>query len=106
MKILKDEAMLQNEQDYVLYFTAEWCGDCRFIEPKMPEIEAHFPEFQFIKVDRDEWIDLAVDLNVMGIPSFIAYRSGKEVDRFVGRQRKTQEEIEQFLRNALAKEEK
>lgn len=36
----------------VFFFTADWCGDCRFIKPVMPEIEEAFPAFQFIEVDR------------------------------------------------------
>ncbi len=24
----------------VFFFTADWCGDCNFIKPQMPEIEA------------------------------------------------------------------
>ena len=34
----------------VFFFTADWCGDCRFIKPVMPEIEEAFPAFQFIRV--------------------------------------------------------
>lgn len=34
----------------VFFFTADWCGDCRFIKPVMPEIEAEFPEFRFVEV--------------------------------------------------------
>ena len=40
--------------NYALFFTATWCGDCRFIKPFMPEIEADFPEYTFLKIDRDE----------------------------------------------------
>ena len=28
----------------VFFFTADWCGDCSFIKPAMPEIEATKPE--------------------------------------------------------------
>ena len=41
------EAKLANGA-YVLFFTADWCPDCRFIKPAMPEIEAEFKEFTFI----------------------------------------------------------
>ena len=85
----------------VLFFTADWCPDCNFIKPAMPEIEADFPQFTFIKVDRDENIDLAADLGIMGIPSFVAYDDGKEIGRFVNKDRKTKEQVESFL-NGLA----
>lgn len=81
----------------VLLFSADWCPDCRFIEPFLPEIEETYNEFTFIYVDRDQFIDLCIELDVFGIPSFIAYAEGKELGRFVSKDRKTQDEIEQFL---------
>ena len=83
---------------YVLLFTAGWCPDCRFIKPAMPEIEEEFSDFNFIQVDRDENIDLCQELDVYGIPSFIVYEDGKEVDRFVNKDRKTKKEVENFLK--------
>ena len=44
-------------------------------------------------------IDLCQALDVMGIPSFIVYRDGQEADRFVSKDRKTKEEVENFLKN-------
>ncbi|MDO4635666.1 MAG: thioredoxin family protein [Streptococcus sp.] len=81
----------------VLYFSADWCGDCHFIYPVMPEIEKENPEFTFIKIDRDKFMDLAQKLDVFGIPSFIVLENGVEVGRFVNRLRKSKEEIAAFL---------
>lgn len=82
----------------VLFFTADWCPDCRFIKPAMPEIEQKFSQYRFILVDRDENIDLCAELGIMGIPSFVVYRDGTEIDRFVDKDRKTKEQVERFLR--------
>ena len=84
---------------YVLFFTADWCPDCRFIKPAMPEIEANFSQFEFILVDRDENIDLCKEMMIMGIPSFVVYEDGKEKARFVNKDRKTKKEVEDFLNN-------
>jgi hypothetical protein len=48
-------------------------------------------------LDRDQFIDLCQQVDVYGIPSFIAYENGKELGRFVSKDRKTQEEIEAFI---------
>lgn len=85
----------------MLFFSATWCGDCRFIKPSMPAIDADYPDINFIEVDRDKFLDLAQQLNIMGIPSFVAYQDGREVGRFVNKDRKTKEEIEDFI-NHLA----
>lgn len=83
----------------VFFFTADWCGDCRFIKPVMPEIEAEFPEFKFIEVDRDKFIDLASQWTIFGIPSFVVTDHGKELGRLVNKDRKTKEEITGFLKS-------
>ncbi|MDM5211287.1 thioredoxin family protein [Peribacillus sp. RS7] len=90
---------LKNEGKHIFLFSATWCGDCRVIEPIMPEIETKFPDFTFIYVDRDEFIDVCAANDVFGIPSFIAYDNGKELGRFVSKDRKTQEQIEEFIQS-------
>ncbi|MGM9892325.1 thioredoxin family protein [Limosilactobacillus sp.] len=87
------------EGKVVLFFTADWCPDCRFIKPALPAIESDFADYTFYSVDRDENIDLAAALNVFGIPSLVVYDHGKEIGRFVNKDRKTKEQVEDFLRN-------
>lgn len=87
----------KNDGKYIFMFSADWCPDCRVIEPILPEIQEKYQEYTFIYVDRDEFIDLCGELDIFGIPSFIAYENGKELGRFVSKDRKTKEEIEQFI---------
>lgn len=98
---------IQSESDYadikaadhvsVFVYSAAWCPDCRFIEPFMPKLIEKYADYTFYYIDRDEWIALAQQDMVMGIPSFIAYRSGKELGRFVSKLRKSEAEIDAFL---------
>lgn len=83
----------------VVEFSADWCSDCRFLEPAMPAIEADFADSKFIKIDRDGSIDLCKEMNIMGIPSFVVYQDGKEIGRLVNKDRKTKDEVENFLRS-------
>ncbi|MFX3625436.1 MAG: thioredoxin family protein [Ectobacillus sp.] len=85
------------QEKAIFLFSADWCPDCRFIEPFMPDVEAKYNDFTFYYVDRDKFIDLCAELGVFGIPSFIAYRNGEEIGRFVNKDRKTQEQIEAFI---------
>ena len=98
---LKEDQLIETigNGKVVLFFTADWCPDCRFIKPAMPEIEQDFSDYTFYEVDRDENIDLAAELNVFGIPSFIVYDNGKEIGRFVNKDRKTKQHVEDFLNN-------
>lgn len=93
---------LKNNGKHIFVFSADWCPDCRFMEPFLPVIEEKYKEYEFIYVDRDDFLDLIISLDVFGIPSFIAYEDGKELGRFVSKDRKTKEEIETFI-NQLSK---
>lgn len=86
----------------VAVFKTTWCPDCHFIDPFMPDVEQKYAgRIVFVEIDRDDMPELCSELNILGIPSFIAFREGKELVRFVNKLRKSREEIEQFLDRAL-----
>ncbi|QYR20521.1 thioredoxin family protein [Paenibacillus sp. sptzw28] len=103
--IQTDEAFrhaVGSEQLTVAVFKTTWCKDCHFIEPFMPELEEKYDgRIRFVQVDRDDLPDLCSELNILGIPSFIAFRNNRELIRFVSKLRKSREEIEEFLDRAL-----
>ncbi|KAL3724827.1 hypothetical protein ACJRO7_029920 [Eucalyptus globulus] len=68
----------------ILYFTATWCGPCRFISPLFTSLAAKYPKVVFLKVDIDEARDVAASWNISSVPSFFFVRDGKEVDKLVG----------------------
>ena len=100
LQTTEEFAELKNSPNkHIFLFSANWCGDCRFIEPFMPEVEEKFNDYTFVHIDRDKFIDTCIELDVFGIPSFIAFENGKELGRFVSKDRKTQEEIEHFIQS-------
>lgn len=104
-KITTEEAFRSitgEEAVTVAVFKTTWCKDCHYIEPFMPDIEQKYEgTITFIEIDRDDLPDLCSELNILGIPSFIAFRKGQELVRFVSKLRKTREEIELFLDRAV-----
>lgn len=50
------------------------------------EIEEAFPAFQFIEVDRDQFIDVAAEWSIFGIPSFVVIENRSRV-RTLSKQR-------------------
>lgn len=88
--------LIENEP-VILLFSADWCPDCRVIEPFIPELEENYSDWTFVYVDRDQFIHVCAENDVFGIPSFLAFNDGEEVGRFVSKDRKTKEEIETFL---------
>lgn len=67
-----------------MYFTAAWCGPCRFISPLYTNLAAKYPKIVFLKVDIDEARDLAERWNISSVPTIFFIRNGKEVDKLVG----------------------
>ncbi len=101
VKILKSKKQFSefiHKEKIIMLFSADWCPDCRVIEPILPEIEQTFSQYTFVFVDRDQFIDICQQYDVFGIPSFIAFHRGKEIGRFVSRKRKTKEEIIHFIK--------
>ena len=93
------DSIIVSEKPVCVLFTADWCPDCVVIKPVMPELEETFASsHDFVSINRDPFMDLCGELNVFGIPSFIVFKAGKEVGRFVSKDRKTKDEIEDFLR--------
>ena len=48
-------------------------------------------------INRDDMLDLCIELKILGIPSFIAYDKGQELGRLVSKLRKTEEEVQSFI---------
>ena len=88
--------IIENE-DVIILFTANWCPDCMVIKPFMPSIIEKYSDYKFYSINRDHLMDLCVELEIFGIPSFVAFKGGKEVGRFVNKERKTRQQIEEFI---------
>ncbi|WP_028546885.1 thioredoxin family protein [Paenibacillus taiwanensis] len=95
-------ALIAEPHPTIAIFKTSWCSDCHFIDPFMPEVEQKFNEVTFIEVDAEAFEEIAQKYHIMGIPSFVAFKGGKETIRFVNKLRKTQPEIEQFVERAVA----
>lgn len=96
------QVSIQSPRLTVAVFKADWCSDCKFIDPFMPELEQNYKDqLTLVEVDVDAVGDVSQEQNILGIPSFVAYTDGRELVRFVSKLRKSREEIENFLNNAL-----
>lgn len=96
------DELIQSSNLTVAVFKADWCVDCRFIDPFMPEVEQEFsPLLTLIEVDVEQTDTVSQEHNILGIPSFVAYADGRELVRFVNKNRKSRQEIEDFLKRAV-----
>ncbi|GAA7279216.1 thioredoxin family protein [Helicobacter pylori] len=67
-------------QAVVVNVGANWCPDCRKIEPIMENLAKTYQgKVEFFKVSFDESQDLKESLGIRKIPTLIFYKNGKEV---------------------------
>lgn len=80
---------------------APWCGPCRMIAPVLEQIAAEMAgRVRIGKLNVDENPATSDRFNIRSIPALLIFKDGREIDRIVGAQPKT--EITRRLEQALA----
>jgi thioredoxin len=70
---------------------APWCGPCRIIAPVLDQLAAEMAgRVRIAKLNVDENPATASRFNVSSIPTLLVLKDGREVDRFVGVQPKSE----------------
>ena len=96
-KLSQNETNLALTGNTIVDFYAEWCGPCKYMKPyfEAAEKEINALGFTCYEVNVDE-CDMFSALNkIQFIPCVIAFKDGKEVDRFTGARDK--DEILRFV---------
>ncbi|XP_043688007.1 thioredoxin O2, mitochondrial isoform X2 [Telopea speciosissima] len=70
----------------ILYFTATWCGPCKFISPIIEELSKKFPHVTTYKIDIDlEGLgDALSKLKIYSVPTFHFFQNGTKATEVVG----------------------
>merc|ERR1712055_364672 len=77
--------VLASQVPVVVDFSAQWCGPCKLLTPRLDAaIAAQEGAVDLAVVDIDDPAELAMEHNVNAVPTVIGMKEGKVVDRFVG----------------------
>ena len=81
-------------------FYADWCGPCKMMSPIIDEIAVEMGDkVKVCKLNVDSAQDIAIQYNVMSIPTLIIFKNGQVINTVIGLQEK--EKITNILNSAL-----
>ncbi len=79
------ERVMEAELPVVVYFWADWCPPCKWMAPIIKEVASEYKEtFLIAKLDADRNRLTFHKYRIQAIPTFIVFRNGKIIGRFVG----------------------
>jgi thioredoxin 1 len=69
----------------LLHFSApSWCVPCQKTQPIVDSFISNNQDIEYKYVDVDKDPQLSSEYQVLGVPTFIFYRDGKQVNRHIG----------------------
>ena len=71
-------------------FHAAWCGPCQMISPIIDEISQSHPDISIVKIDVDQFGDIAMNYQISSIPALLIFQSGKLKNSLIGFHQKSE----------------
>ena len=78
------QEVLESNKTVLIDFYADWCGPCKMLSPIVDEVAEENEDIKVVKINIDEVQDIAVEYQIMSIPTLVVIKNGKEVNRSVG----------------------
>ena len=91
--------IVNGDKPVLVDFWAEWCGPCRMVAPILEELADEHDTLSIAKLNVDENPQVAMQHDVMSIPTLILFQHGVEKKRLVGARSKAAllDELAEFI---------
>ncbi len=84
-----EEEVISSTLPVLVDFTAVWCGPCKMLEPIVKQLAKEWDgQVKVVKLDVDNNADLAMQYQVMGVPTLMLFSNGQPLERLTGYQPK------------------
>ncbi|WP_455515040.1 thioredoxin [Pseudostreptobacillus sp.] len=91
----EDFKNLISEGTVLVDFFATWCRPCQMLGPVLDEVSEEV-DFKIVKVDVDQFPELAGEYQVRSIPTMVKFEAGVAKDVTLGY--KSKEEVKDFVK--------
>ena len=80
-----DSVVLKSSVPVLVDFWAPWCGPCKAMGPSVDKLATELgASIKVVKINTDESQDVAANLSITSIPTFMVFKGGKMVARQMG----------------------
>lgn len=80
----KEEINLDTKDLIVVDFYADWCGPCQMISREIKEIAKQYKYLTIYKVNIDEFPEMAMEYDVLSIPTLLFIKDNEIKDEVIG----------------------
>lgn len=87
--------IIESNKIVVVDFFANWCGPCKMLSPVIEDLSNEMTNVTFLKVNVDNFNEIASEFQIMSIPAIIIFKDGKVVGKSVGFQ--TKDALKKFI---------
>ena len=95
------DKVISDSQYSVIMFHSDLCGDCHYANHFMPHIEKLYNAINFYAIKRETMPKLALELNIIGVPSFLVYKDKQLVNSWIDKERKHFAEVLKFIEETI-----
>ena len=79
------EGILQESPLVLVDFFTQWCGPCKMMAPILEEVKGLLGDsLKVVKIDVEKNMNVAYKYNVVGVPTLILFKNGRNVWRRSG----------------------
>ncbi len=93
--------VVQSDIPVLVDFWGPRCGPCLALKPEVEKLsEQYGGKFKLVEIDASQNKRLCLNLKVLGLPTFLVFKNGEEVDRLKGNELQIAE-IEDAVKNVI-----